>query len=130
MELTEQAVARQYDNQRPTGAFLSGGTDSSTVSGMLGKVSGQPARTFSIGFEAEGFSLHVDSTRLRERDCSKVIEVMGKAALVLGCCFISEGAIPFAAKDPLRVIPASIAGGALTGALSMVTICTSSCTRH
>jgi len=43
----------------------------------------------------------------------------GKAALVLGCCFISEGAIPFAAKDPLRVIPASIAGGALTGALSM-----------
>ncbi len=43
----------------------------------------------------------------------------GKAALVLGMCFISEGAIPFAAKDPLRVIPASIAGGALTGALSM-----------
>jgi len=38
---------------------------------------------------------------------------------VLGLCFISEGAIPFAAKDPLRVIPASIAGGALTGALSM-----------
>lgn len=43
----------------------------------------------------------------------------GKAALVLGLCFISEGAIPFAAKDPLRVIPAAIAGGALTGALSM-----------
>ena len=43
----------------------------------------------------------------------------GKAALVLGLCFISEGAIPFAAKDPLRVIPASILGGALTGALSM-----------
>ena len=43
----------------------------------------------------------------------------GKAALVLGLCFISEGAIPFAAKDPLRVIPASVAGGALTGALSM-----------
>ena len=43
----------------------------------------------------------------------------GRAALVLGLCFISEGAIPFAAKDPLRVIPASIAGGALTGALSM-----------
>jgi len=43
----------------------------------------------------------------------------GKAAFVLGLCFISEGAIPFAAKDPLRVIPASIAGGALTGAMSM-----------
>lgn len=44
----------------------------------------------------------------------------GKAAFVLGLCFISEGAIPFAAKDPMRVIPASIAGGALTGALSML----------
>lgn len=43
----------------------------------------------------------------------------GKAAFVLGLCFISEGAIPFAAKDPLRVIPASMIGGALTGALSM-----------
>lgn len=43
----------------------------------------------------------------------------GKAALALGLCFISEGAIPFAAKDPLRVIPASVIGGALTGALSM-----------
>jgi PTS system fructose-specific IIC component len=43
----------------------------------------------------------------------------GKAAFVLGLCFISEGAIPFAAKDPLRVIPASVVGGALTGALSM-----------
>ncbi|WNW11758.1 PTS fructose-like transporter subunit IIB [Pseudomonas sp. DTU_2021_1001937_2_SI_NGA_ILE_001] len=43
----------------------------------------------------------------------------GKASFVLGLCFISEGAIPFAAKDPLRVIPASIVGGALTGALSM-----------
>lgn len=41
----------------------------------------------------------------------------GKAAFVLGLCFISEGAIPFAAKDPIRVIPACIAGGAFTGAL-------------
>lgn len=43
----------------------------------------------------------------------------GKASFVLGLCFISEEAIPFAAKDPLRVIPACIAGGAVTGALSM-----------
>jgi PTS system fructose-specific IIC component len=39
---------------------------------------------------------------------------------VLGASFISEGAIPFAAADPLRVIPSSMVGGALTGALSMV----------
>ncbi|AMM31041.1 PTS lactose transporter subunit IIC [Sinomonas atrocyanea] len=43
----------------------------------------------------------------------------GKAAWLLGASFISEGAIPFAAADPLRVIPASMLGGALTGALSM-----------
>ncbi|KAF2419394.1 fructose-specific PTS transporter subunit EIIC [Microbacterium sp. B35-30] len=43
----------------------------------------------------------------------------GKAAWLLGAAFISEGAIPFAAADPLRVIPASLVGGAVTGALSM-----------
>ncbi|WP_127819749.1 PTS fructose transporter subunit IIABC [Microbacterium sp. CPCC 204701] len=44
----------------------------------------------------------------------------GKAAWLLGASFISEGAIPFAAADPLRVIPASMVGGAVTGALIMV----------
>jgi len=44
----------------------------------------------------------------------------GKASFVLGLCFISEGAIPFAAKDPMRVIPACMVGGALTGGLSML----------
>jgi len=41
-------------------------------------------------------------------------------ALVLGLSFITEGAIPFAAKDPLRVIPALMLGSAVTGAISMV----------
>ncbi|HKS33757.1 MAG TPA: PTS fructose transporter subunit IIBC [Enterobacteriaceae bacterium] len=44
----------------------------------------------------------------------------GKAALVLGLCFISEGAIPFAARDPMRVLPCCIVGGAVTGAISMM----------
>ncbi len=44
----------------------------------------------------------------------------GKASFVLGLCFISEGAIPFAAERSMRVIPACMAGGALTGALSMM----------
>lgn len=43
----------------------------------------------------------------------------GKAALVLGLCFITEGAIPFAARDPFRVLPCCIVGGAVTGAISM-----------
>jgi PTS system fructose-specific IIC component len=43
----------------------------------------------------------------------------GRAAWLLGASFISEGAIPFAAVDPLRVIPSMMAGGAVTGALIM-----------
>lgn len=49
----------------------------------------------------------------------------GKAAWLLGAAFISEGAIPFAAADVLRVIPASMVGGAITGALSMAFAVTS-----
>lgn len=49
----------------------------------------------------------------------------GKTAVLLGFSFISEGAIPFAAADPLRVIPASMVGGAVTGALSMAWAVTS-----
>jgi len=48
------AVARQLDGSKPA-CFLSGGTDSSTVAGMIGEVTGQPAATYSIGFEAEGY---------------------------------------------------------------------------
>ncbi|KHD34658.1 FruA [Clostridium acetobutylicum] len=44
----------------------------------------------------------------------------GKAAWALGLSFITEGAIPFAAADPLRVIPSMMAGSAVTGALSMI----------
>ena len=43
----------------------------------------------------------------------------GRAAWLLGASFISEGAIPFAAADPLRVIPSMMLGGAVTGAMSM-----------
>jgi PTS system fructose-specific IIC component len=46
-----------------------------------------------------------------------------KAAYVLGISFITEGAIPFAARDPLRVIPSLMAGSAVTGALSMAFGC-------
>lgn len=48
----------------------------------------------------------------------------GKASFVLGLCFISEGAIPFAAGDPFRVIPSTMVGGALAGGLSMFFGCT------
>ena len=47
----------------------------------------------------------------------------GKAAAVLGLSFITEGAIPYAAKDPLRVIPSIMIGSSITGALSMFFSC-------
>ncbi|WP_110667190.1 PTS fructose-like transporter subunit IIB [Salinicola halophilus] len=59
------------------------------------------------------------STFVARRKFSQPEREAGKASFVLGLCFISEGAIPFAAKDPLRVIPISMIGGAITGALSM-----------
>ncbi|CAM5473272.1 PTS system fructose-specific EIIABC component [Streptomyces avidinii] len=64
------------------------------------------------------------ATTLRGRLFSKSERENGKAAWFLGASFISEGAIPFAAADPLRVIPASMVGGAVTGALSMAFECT------
>ncbi|MFJ3162172.1 fructose-specific PTS transporter subunit EIIC [Streptomyces kanasensis] len=59
------------------------------------------------------------STTVRGRLFTKTERENGKAAWVLGASFVSEGAIPFAAADPLRVIPSVMAGGAVTGALSM-----------
>ncbi|MBA4865423.1 PTS sugar transporter subunit IIA [Streptomyces sp. PSKA54] len=64
------------------------------------------------------------ATTVRGKLFTKAERENGKAAWVLGASFISEGAIPFAAADPLRVIPASMVGGAVTGALSMAFGCT------
>ncbi len=53
-QLLRDAVQRRLDGGKP-GCFLSGGTDSSTVAGMIGEAAGRPAATYSIGFEAEGY---------------------------------------------------------------------------
>jgi PTS system fructose-specific IIC component len=57
------------------------------------------------------------STVLRPRLYTAAERDNGKAAWLLGASFISEGAIPFAAADPLRVIPSMMLGGATTGAI-------------
>jgi PTS system fructose-specific IIC component len=59
------------------------------------------------------------STVVRRRLYSPVERENGTTAWLLGAAFISEGAIPFAAADPLRVIPSMMTGGAVTGALVM-----------
>lgn len=59
------------------------------------------------------------ATTVRGKLFTRTERENGRAAWVLGASFITEGAIPFAAADPLRVIPSVMAGGAVTGALSM-----------
>lgn len=50
-----RSSVREAVGDQKAGAFLSGGTDSSTIAGILGEVTGQPARTYSIGFDASGY---------------------------------------------------------------------------
>lgn len=50
-----RASVREAASDQEVGAFLSGGTDSSTIAGILGEAGGRPARTYSIGFEADGY---------------------------------------------------------------------------
>lgn len=54
LALLKSSVSEAAQNQQ-VGAFLSGGTDSSTLAGILTEVTGKPAKTYSIGFEAEGY---------------------------------------------------------------------------
>ncbi|MFC9967294.1 fructose-specific PTS transporter subunit EIIC [Nocardia ignorata] len=61
------------------------------------------------------------STTLRPRLYTEAERENGKAAWLLGASFISEGAIPFAAADPLRVLPSMMVGGAVTGGMVMAT---------
>ncbi len=54
LDIVRESVRNEYAGPN-TGSFLSGGTDSSTVSGMLCEVSSAPARTYSMGFDATGY---------------------------------------------------------------------------
>ena len=59
------------------------------------------------------------ATVVRKKLFSDIERENGRAAWLLGASFITEGAIPFAAADPLRVIPSMMAGSAVTGVLSI-----------
>lgn len=64
------------------------------------------------------------STLLFKNKFTKEERKSGPTNFVMGMAFISEGAIPFAAADPLRVLPSCIVGSAVAGALSMLFNCT------
>ncbi|GAA5449602.1 PTS system fructose-specific EIIB'BC component [Deinococcus depolymerans] len=90
--------------------------------GLLGaKVYGPIAATMAAGMTPP-LALFLATLVFKNRFTKDEIEA-GKAAGVLGVSFITEGAIPFAARDPLRVIPALMAGSAAAGAISMAAGC-------
>jgi fructose PTS system EIIBC or EIIC component len=64
------------------------------------------------------------ATLLAKRQFTDEERQAGKVATVLGFSFITEGTIPFAAKDPIRVLPACVVGSAIAGGLSMFFGCT------
>ncbi len=86
-------------------ALLSSGVDAPMAAVMLGGM------TPPLGIAL--------ATRLFPNRFSKPEREAGGAAAVLGAAFITEGAIPFAAADPLRVIPSMVAGSAVAGALAL-----------
>ena len=64
------------------------------------------------------------ATLLFKNKFTKAERESGPTNFIMGLAFITEGAIPFAASDPLRVLPACIAGSAVAGAMSMAFGCT------
>jgi len=90
--------------------------------GLLGaKVYGPIAATMAAGMTPP-LALFLATLVFKNRFTKDEVEA-GKAAGVLGISFITEGAIPFAARDPLRVIPSLMAGSAVAGAISMAAGC-------
>ena len=128
-QLTSGLEDMQGSNAALLGAVL-GAMMAFDMGGPLNKV----AYAFSVGLIESGvrepmaavmaagmtppLALALATVLFRERWLPEEREA-GKAASVLGLAFITEGAIPFAARNPARIIPALIVGSAVAGALSM-----------
>jgi len=128
------ALTGWLNGMQATSALLLGGLLGAMMAFDVGGPVNKAAYTFAVGLLASkvygpmaavmaagmtpplGVALAATLFKSRfdqeERDASK-------AAAVLGISFITEGAIPFAAKDPLRVVPALVAGSVVTGAIAL-----------
>lgn len=103
LSLIQSAVGESAEGAK-TGAFLSGGTDSSTIAAMLGRAGGGPARTYSIGFEAEGYD-EMEYARIAARHFGTshheyyvtpddVVDAVPKIAAVFDQPFGNASAVP------------------------------------
>lgn len=90
--------------------------------GLLGAKVYGPIAAAMAGGMTPPLALSLATVLFKDRFTPEEREA-GKAAAVLGLAFITEGAIPFVARDPLRVIPALVAGSAVAGAISMAAGC-------
>ncbi len=125
-----EAVRTASDGQN-CGAFLSGGTDSSTIAGLLGEVSGAPARTYSMGFEASGYD-EMDYARIAAKHFktdhheyyvtpSDIVEAIPKIAQVYDQPFGNSSAVPtyfcarFAQQDGVELLLGGDGGDELYG---------------
>ena len=99
-----RSSVRDAAGEQPVGAFLSGGTDSSTIAGILCEVSGKPAKTYSIGFEAEGYD-EMEYARIASRHFKTehheyyvtpddVVSVIPQVAAVFDQPFGNASAVP------------------------------------
>ncbi|MCY1046717.1 PTS fructose-like transporter subunit IIB [Corallococcus sp. bb12-1] len=86
--------------------------------GLLGSSTFTPMAAVMVAGMTPPLGLALATVVAKSRFTSQEREA-GKAAAVLGLAFITEGAIPYAARDPLRVIPAIVFGSAIAGAVSM-----------
>ncbi|WP_186001969.1 PTS fructose-like transporter subunit IIB [Corallococcus sp. Z5C101001] len=91
--------------------------------GLLGSNTFTPMAAVMVAGMTPPLGLSL-ATRVAKRRFTLQEREAGKAAAVLGLAFITEGAIPYAARDPLRVIPAMVFGSAIAGAVSMGFGCT------
>lgn len=130
LALLRKAV-RSAASEKQVGAFLSGGTDSSTVSGMLGGITGEPARAYSIGFDAEGYdemayariaAKHFGSDLHNYYVTPKdVIDAVSKVAAIYDAPFGNASAVPayycarLANQDGIRLMLAGDGGDELFG---------------
>ncbi|RKG92464.1 PTS fructose transporter subunit EIIBC [Corallococcus terminator] len=86
--------------------------------GLLGSSTFTPMAAVMVAGMTPPLGLALATVVAKSRFTSQEREA-GKAAAVLGLAFITEGAIPYAARDPLRVIPSIVFGSAIAGAVSM-----------
>ena len=102
--LLESGVRAELAGSKRVGCFLSGGTDSSTLAGMVTRVGGEPARTYSIGFDQQGFdeieyariAVRHFGTRHKEHyvDSRDIVRIVPQLAAIYGQPFGNSSVVP------------------------------------